>query len=202
MPRVSKPPATRLQVAQVRIIGGVWRSRRLSFYALDNLRPTPDRVRETVFNWLQPVIAGMRCLDLFAGTGVLGLEALSRGATHCTLIEKDAQTVRALRDNITRLGALGATELLQMNGLDYLQQSRPQDSGVPPYDLVFLDPPFQSVLLVPAMELLETHGWIKPGGLIYIETPKSGSALTLPSMWQLRHSKNAGQVGYNLAKRG
>jgi 16S rRNA (guanine966-N2)-methyltransferase len=178
----------------LRIIGGIWRGRRLNFPESAMLRPTPDRVRETLFNWLQPWIAGAHCLDLFAGSGALGLEALSRGAAQVVLLEQDAAVVQALRDNLDKLQAQAA-DLIHTDAVRYLQ------GPARPFDIVFLDPPFQSDLLKRCFDLLEKQRWIKPGGLVYIENPKTVSELALPASWQLTRSKSAGQVGYHLARK-
>lgn len=189
-PRPEKQVSSR--PGQVRIIGGAWRGRRLSVAPSEGLRPTPDRVRETLFNWLQPVIAGARCLDLFAGTGVLGLECLSRGGSEAVLVEKDAQAARVLSENVLRLQARTA-RVVEADALAYLE-------GTPTaFDLVFLDPPFQSAHIEKAAGLLRARGWIRPGGLIYIEAPK-GAALTLPARWREQRAKTAGEVAYYLVR--
>lgn len=179
--------------SEVRIIGGVWRSRRLSFPASAGLRPTPDRVRETVFNWLTPALPGASCLDLFAGTGAFGFEALSRGAARALLVEKQIEAVEALRANSARLKA-EAAEIVHADALQWLR--RPAQA----FNIVFLDPPYASGLLGPCIELLEANAWIKPGGLVYIETPK-GETAPLPAHWQIVRTKTAGQVGYHLARK-
>lgn len=188
-------PATKHGAArdEVRIIGGVWRSRRLAFPASAGLRPTPDRVRETVFNWLTPALPGARCLDLFAGTGAFGFETLSRGATHAVLIDKQIEVVEALRGNSVRL----QTEAVEIVHADTLQWLRGPGQ---PFDILFLDPPYASGLLGPCIELLEANTWVKPNGLVYVEAPK-GEAPPLPANWQLLRSKTAGQVGYHLARK-
>lgn len=178
---------------EVRIIGGVWRSRRLSFPASAGLRPTPDRVRETVFNWLMPALAGVRCLDLFAGTGAFGFESVSRGAAHAVLVEKQIEVVAALRENSTRLQA-ETVEIVHADAMQWLQ------SPGRPFDIIFLDPPYASHLLGACVELLEAKAWIKPNGLVYVETVK-GQAPPLPKNWELLRSKIAGQVGYHLARK-
>lgn len=178
---------------QVRIIGGAWRGRRLPVAAREGLRPTPDRVRETLFNWLQPIIAGSRCLDLFAGTGVLGLECLSRGGSEAILVEKDAQAAAVLHENVQRLQARGA-RVVEDDALAFLAGS------VSVFDIVFLDPPFQSPYLEKAAVALQERGWIRPGGLIYIEAPK-GAAVTLPQSWAVQRAKTAGEVAYYLARK-
>jgi len=158
------------------------------------LRPTPDRVRETLFNWLQPYIAGATCLDLFAGTGALCLEALSRGAGQVVMVEKDAHVVECLRQHVATLQALNA-DVVQADAVDFLRQT-PQ-----PFDIVFLDPPFKSDLIARCAELVETNGWIKRGGLVYVEAPSQVDVLPLPATWELIRSKKAGQVGYHLAQK-
>ena len=182
------------RASQLRIIGGIWRGRRLSFPETAKLRPTPDRVRETLFNWLQPWIAGAHCLDLFAGSGALGLEALSRGAAQVVLLEQDAAVAQCLRDSVYKLQAQAA-DLIHTDAVRYLQ------GPARPFDIIFLDPPFQSDLLDRCFGLLEKQQWIKPGGLVYIENPKTAPALVLPRSWQLLRTKSAGQVSYHLARK-
>jgi 16S rRNA (guanine966-N2)-methyltransferase len=185
-------PARGAPVGELRIIGGRFRSRRLRFPALAGLRPTPDRVRETLFNWLQPHVPGARCLDLFAGSGALGLEALSRGAGLVVFVEQAPVALTALEQNCALLD-VRETEFVLSDALAYL--ARPPT----PFDLVFVDPPFQSDLLAPALDLLD-RGWIRAGGLVYIEAP-AGRSLPLPAGWTLWRSKQAGQVTYSLAKK-
>jgi len=177
----------------VRIIGGCWRSRRLRLPESEGLRPTPDRVRETVFNWLQPSIVGAQCLDLFAGSGALGLEALSRGAACAVMVERESAAIAALRANVADLNASHA-EIVAGDGIQYLQRT------AQPFDIVFLDPPYRSDLLATCCVLLVNGGWVRAGGLIYLETP-SGQEPQLPDSWTLLRSKRAGQVGYHLARR-
>jgi 16S rRNA (guanine966-N2)-methyltransferase len=177
----------------VRIIGGVWRSRRLAFPASEGLRPTPDRVRETVFNWLAPHLPGAVCLDLFAGSGVFGFEALSRAAVHTVLVEKRLEVVAALRLNREQLKA-GQAEIVHADAVEFLR------GPVAAFDIVFLDPPYASGLLDPCMQLLDSRGWMKPGAFIYLEAPE-GEAPPLPATWQPVRSKTAGQVGYHLARK-
>lgn len=186
-------PKRGIASGEVRIIGGVWRSRRLSFPASAGLRPTPDRVRETVFNWLMPALSGARCLDLFAGTGAFGFESVSRGAAHAVLVEKQIEVVAALRENSARLKA-EAVEIAHADALQWLRS--PGQS----FDVIFLDPPYASNLLGACIELLEANAWIKPNGLVYLEAPK-GEVPPLPADWQLLRSKIAGQVGYHLARK-
>jgi len=196
---VKKPgtPSTKTKSSypgRLRIIGGRWRGRRLEVPESEGLRPTPDRVRETLFNWLQPYIAGAHCLDLFAGTGALCLEALSRGAARVVMVERAPAVAEQLRRHVDTLQAQNA-EVVRADAVEFLQQA-PQA-----FDIVFLDPPFRSDLIMRCAELVEARGWIKPGGLIYIEAPSRVEALPIPASWELIRSKSAGQVGYHLARK-
>lgn len=158
------------------------------------LRPTPDRVRETLFNWLAPELAGAVCLDLFAGSGALCLEALSRGAARATLVEQAPAPAAALRRNIETLQAQGAA-VVQADAVNFL------NGPVTPVDILFIDPPFASDLIGPCATLAEARGWVKPNGLVYIEAPSRLKNLPLPPTWEVIRSKTAGQVGYHLARR-
>lgn len=157
------------------------------------LRPTPDRVRETLFNWLDPWLPGARCIDLFAGTGALCLEALSRGAASAVMVEASPEVAATLRENVARLGA-EAAHVVECDAIEYLHR--------PPalFDIVFLDPPFESDLIALASELLEARGWIRPGGLVYIEAPREMKELPVPTTWERLRSQTAGQVGYHLVR--
>jgi len=177
---------------RIRIIGGDWRSRVLDFPDLPELRPTPDRVRETLFNWLQFDITGARCLDLFAGSGVLGFEALSRGAASVMAFETDTSAVRALRENASRLGARGY-QLTPGSALEWLQHGTPQT-----FDIVFLDPPFGAKLHAEVCRLLQTRGWLSARARVYIEAPEPFASLGLPAEWQVLREKRAGDVYYGL----
>ena len=183
---------------QVRIIGGEWRGRKLSFPDLPQLRPSPDRVRETLFNWLQPVIPGARCLDLFAGSGALGMEALSRGAQSVTLVDLDSRVIRSLQQNLDTLIAGDRPErarVVQQNVLEFLQ------GPARPVDVVFLDPPYGKGLVSECCALLETRGWLRDNARVYIEAEATLEVLDLPQTWEMLRSKTAGQVGYHLAGR-
>ncbi len=154
--------ASSTATSQLRIIGGQWRSRRLPVAAVPGLRPTPDRVRETLFNWLQFDVPGARCLDLFAGSGALGFEALSREAAHVTLVEKSSLAFQQLQANVAVLKAERA-ELLNQDALVYLK------GDIEPFDLIFLDPPFRKGFVNEVMALILANGLLRPGGMIYLE---------------------------------
>jgi 16S rRNA (guanine966-N2)-methyltransferase len=181
---------------QLRIIGGQWRSRRLSFPQAPGLRPTPDRVRETLFNWLAPYVEGARVLECFAGSGAVFLEALSRGASTGLALELDAQAARALRSHLDTLQCK-VGEVRQEDCLRYLTE-QPASA----FDLAFLDPPFQHNLLQPACQLLEQQGWLSPQAWIYTESETAPSGLGLPGNWRLHREKHTGQVHYALWQRG
>jgi 16S rRNA (guanine966-N2)-methyltransferase len=184
--------ATRGSQARVlRIIGGTWRGRKWRFPASAAIRPTPDRVRETLFNWLGTRTAGARVLDLFAGSGALGLEALSRGASHVTFVEQDEAAVRALRARLAEWQA-GDTSVERADALRYLT------GEARPFDLLFLDPPFGSELLGEAARRLEERGWLRSGAFIYVECAARAGLPPLPAPWRLLKAKQAGEVGYHL----
>ena len=178
----------------LRIIGGQWRSRRLEFPDLPGLRPTPDRVRETLFNWLVPVLPGARCLDLFAGSGALGIEALSRGAAEVVFVERQPLAARALRNNLDRLSAANA----RVDPLDAFTWLR---SPGTPFDIVWLDPPFGEGLLEPACALLEQGGWLAATAWIYLEAEADQPRPLLPAHWIFHREQTAGMVAYRLARR-
>ena len=191
MPR-SHSSAPRRSAQRLRIIGGQWRGRRLEFVALEGLRPTPDRVRETLFNWLQPLLPGARGLDLFAGSGALGLEALSRGAAQVVFIDSAATAVRQIEAHLSTLGSPdGHTRCA--DALGWLR-----DADVTPFDIVFLDPPFHRQLLAPAAALLAERGWLAPGARIYLEAALDEPPPELPASWECLREKRAGQVCYRL----
>lgn len=178
---------------RVRIIGGSLRNSRLDVPDLPGLRPTSERVRETLFNWLAPVVGGTRCLDLCAGTGALGIEALSRGAAEVQFVERDARAAQALRDNLARLKA-GAGRVAALDAAAFLQDA-PQ-----PQDLVFLDPPFALELWPTLARQLETGGWLAAQAWIYVESPR-GHVPALPPGWQLHREGLAGEVRFALYRR-
>lgn len=184
-----KVPAT---THALRIIGGQWRGRKLSFPAIEGLRPTGDRIRETLFNWLAPDIQGARCLDVFAGSGALGLEALSRGASVGLLCERNPQAANQLRAHVERLHAVNA-EVKQGDSLAYLHLGNPDT----PYDVVFIDPPFALDLWQATIDALEAGQWLADTACIYIEADQA-AAYAVPAHWQLHRDKRAGHVNYRL----
>ena len=177
---------------RLRIIGGCYRGRKLPIPSQPGLRPSADRVRETLFNWLQPVIAGSRCLDLFAGSGALGFEAASRGAAEVLMIERSAAVARALVTNALSLDDAQA----RVRNDDALRWLSGRGE---PFDIVFLDPPFDEDLLTPCCSLLNANGWLATGALIYLEAPARRQFPALPGDWVLVRDKRAGQVRFALA---
>ena len=172
---------------RLRIIGGTWRSRIIHFPAAGDLRPTPDRVRETLFNWLGQDLNGKVCLDLFAGSGALGFEALSRGARKVVMVEKNRQVLQALRENAQKLGAQNL-ELVHADALQFLSADRNA------YHIIFLDPPFRMDNLPDVLRLMPRR--LAESGLVYVE---SGKAFDAPDWEMWRHGK-AGNVDYQLLK--
>ncbi|WP_207885696.1 16S rRNA (guanine(966)-N(2))-methyltransferase RsmD [Pseudomonas sp. 30_B] len=180
---------------QLRIIGGEWRSRRFAFPDGPGLRPTPDRVRETLFNWLAAYVPGARVLDPFAGSGALFLEALSRGASAGLALDTNAEAATALRGHLATLQC-SSGQVLLTDALRYLE-SQP----AAPFDLVFLDPPFHQDLLQNACRLLEERGWLAKDAWVYTESEAVPSSLGLPANWRLHREKKAGAVHYALWQR-
>ncbi|MGY8869231.1 MAG: 16S rRNA (guanine(966)-N(2))-methyltransferase RsmD [Pseudomonadales bacterium] len=179
----------------LRIIGGEWRSRKVPFPNVENLRPTPDRVRETLFNWLQNITPGARCLDLFAGSGALGLEALSRGASSVTFIDNSPAATYQLKDNLQTLKCQNG-EVITSSAINWLE-ARQTDTEAR-YDLVFLDPPFRKEMIPVICELLEKRNLLSDNAVIYIEAESELSQLLVPESWKENRSKTAGQVTYRL----
>jgi 16S rRNA (guanine966-N2)-methyltransferase len=159
---------------------------------VDGLRPTPERIRETLFNWLAPVIEGARCLDLFAGTGALGFEALSRGARAADLVENAAAAATVLRDISEQLGA--ACTVHQLDAFEFLRRSPVPQA----FDIVFLDPPFADARYEELCRLIHERGWLAPGALVYIEQDRREDLPDLPRGWQVKKQKTAGNVRYSL----
>ncbi|GAB3045295.1 16S rRNA (guanine(966)-N(2))-methyltransferase RsmD [Stenotrophomonas tumulicola] len=178
---------------QVRIIGGQWRNTRLPVPALPGLRPSSDRVRETLFNWLMPRLGGARVLDLFAGSGALGLEAVSRGAAHATLVERDPQLAGNLSAIVARLGAEERVQVVQADALRWLQGSPAARA-----DIVFVDPPFAAGLWDSVLGLLPRH--LAAGAWLYLESP-DGHAPVLPADWMLHREGGTREVRFALYRR-
>ena len=181
------------QAGQLRIVAGNWRSRLLQIADLPGLRPTSSRIRETLFNWLAPGIRGARCLDLCAGTGALGIEALSRGASDTVFVEKSAVAAEVLKQNLASLDATGATVLVD-DARHFLTTSTPEA-----FDIVFLDPPFAADLQDELCRLLNKHHWLADNARIYIELDGGQPVPLLPEGWSVMKNKTAGKVRYLLA---
>jgi 16S rRNA (guanine966-N2)-methyltransferase len=174
---------------KVRIIGGTWRRRWLPVPA--GVRPTSDRVRETLFNWLQPFLAGAHCLDLYAGSGALGLEALSRGASRTTLVESAPGTARILREVAARLGAV-SLDIIEDEARRFLTRTPPV-----PFTVVFLDPPYASEE-IPQMLPLLMAGWLAAAAHVYIETAREADEITLPEGWRMIRNGRTRDTRYAL----
>ncbi len=194
MARVKRPDHS--LPGRLRIVAGKWRSRLLQIIDEPGLRPTSERIRETLFNWLRPVTDGAHCLDLFAGTGALGIEALSRGAAHVVFVEKSAKLAVAIRNNLDDLEAASA-EVIQREAMDYLRNADPE-----PFDIVFLDPPFDTDMLSEACRILQKRGLLAENAVVYLERSKSRDKPALPEGWAITHEKVAGKVSYSLASTG
>jgi 16S rRNA (guanine966-N2)-methyltransferase len=178
----------------IRLISGQWKGRKLPVREVEGLRPTTDRVKETLFNWLAADVRDSRCLDLFAGSGSLGFEALSRYASHVTMVEMDKGAAQQLSKNLLALQSQQAT-IINKEALSLL--AGPGE----PFDIIFLDPPFRKDLLEAVCQRLESGGWLSDEALIYIEREREGVAPQLPGNWQLLKDKQAGQVCYQLYQR-
>ena len=186
--RDTRKPAS----GRLRIVAGKWRSRLLPVADVAALRPTAERIRETLFNWLAPVIEGAKCLDLFAGSGALGFEALSRGAAATHFVENAPQAVQLLRQNIAALEADNAT-LLSADALAWLQAATAEQ-----YDIVFLDPPFAADYYEELCRLLATRRWLSGNARIYLEQERDQPLPELPDGWKVLKAKTAGNVRYAL----
>jgi len=184
---------TKSQPGRLRIVAGKWRSRLLQIADAEGLRPTSERIRETLFNWLATRIEGARCLDLFAGTGALGLEALSRGAAEVVFVEKSANAFATLQSSIELLEAEGA-RVLHADAFEFLRRA---DTGG--FDIVFLDPPFADEMLDDLCRLLAGSSWLASDARIYLEEDRGAPPLELPDGWLIMKTKNAGNVRYSLA---
>lgn len=193
---VNPRPKGHSGLGQLRIIGGEWGSRKLTFPDAPGLRPTPDRVRETLFNWLAPYIAGARVLDVFTGSGALYFEALSRGAGTGLALDSNPAAIASLRQNLDTLRCTNG-QVVQADALRHLETA-----AATPFDMVFLDPPFHKGLLASACALLESRGWLADNAWIYTESENAPSTTGLPGNWRLHREKKAGQVYYALWQRG
>ena len=187
----------------LRIIGGEWRGRKIPFATAVGLRPTQDRVRETLFNWISGPVPGATCLDLFAGTGALGLEALSRGAKQVNFVDLSNIATNSLNDNLKLLptAADQTAKVEQMSSFNWLRNYKDRattDEQIERYDLVFLDPPFALALMQDTLKALFDSQCLSDKALIYVEQPQPLEDLLLPEGWKLHRSKKAGQVFYGL----
>ena len=192
-PSAPRPPANGAP-GRVRLIGGKWRGTRLDVPESPGLRPTADRVRETLFNWLMPMLPGARVLDLFAGSGALGLEALSRGAASAVLVERDRALATALTRTLARLEGGEAAQVVNADAMAWLATD-----GGDPFDLAFLDPPFAAGLWEPAAAALAP--WLAPEALIYVECPRN-VVPSLPQGWTLHREGQTRDVHFALHRAG
>jgi len=180
----------------IRIIGGRFRGRRLRFPSAAGLRPTADRLRETLFNWLQAEIAGKRCLDLFAGSGALGFEALSRGAGFVRFVEAAPAVARQLKENLRLLDVEGQAAVQRADALKWVRRAPER-----PYDLVFLDPPYALEVLPSLCARLERNRWLAEEAWIYLEQESHRPWFELPSGWKVHREARAGQAACRLVRR-
>ncbi|MEZ5570561.1 MAG: 16S rRNA (guanine(966)-N(2))-methyltransferase RsmD [Halioglobus sp.] len=176
----------------VRIIGGIWRGRKLAFTPSEGLRPTGDRIRETLFNWLAPELRGARCVDLFTGSGALGLEALSRGAVHCDFVDSASRVISTVQQHLKTLDAQDRGLCHQCTAQQFLE------NAPTPYDIVFIDPPFKLQLVEPVLNTLVQRSLLLNDALVYIETAASESLPAMPSNWSKHREKSSGGVSYRL----
>jgi 16S rRNA (guanine966-N2)-methyltransferase len=181
----------RLNTNKIRIIGGTHRGQKLHFPDVPGLRPTSDRIRETLFNWLTPMIAGARCLDLFAGSGALSFEAISRGAKEVIMVDQSPVVVNQLRANLALLKTRQSS-VVQADAFAYIE------SVTKPFDIIFLDPPFALDVLPECIESINRHQLCHDQTQIYLEAPKKVKRPDLPDNWQWHRNKTAGNVGYHL----
>ncbi len=188
----SRSTASAGRSGTIRLISGQWRGRKLPVHDVEGLRPTTDRVKETLFNWLATDVRHSRCLDVFAGSGSLGFEALSRYASYVMMIEQEPKAARQLQQNLQTLQCTQA-QVVCRDALQVLQQPCTES-----FELVFLDPPFRKELLSQVIPLLEQQGWLADSALIYLERENEGTPPVIPANWQLLKDKQAGQVCYQL----
>jgi 16S rRNA (guanine966-N2)-methyltransferase len=189
----NKTSGSKTDYSSLRVIAGKWRGRKLTFL-VDGVRPTSDRVRETLFNWLVPNLQEARCLDLFAGSGALGIEALSRGAKKVVFVERNARMAKCIQEQLEQLHAVGA-EVLTANAFSL------NLAGHGGFDIVFLDPPFDGPDLADLCTLLEASGSLADSCRVYMEMHRGQSLPEVPANWSIQREKTAGQVRYALAHR-
>ncbi len=183
-----------MKTNQVRIIAGKWRGRKIVFPEQDMLRPTHDRIRETLFNWLMPYLPDAKCLDLFSGSGAIGFEAVSRGAAHAVLVDSNTHVVDCLERNKKSLGA----QEIDIIHARVLQAK--VELPLPCFDIVFLDPPFYHNMLQSSCCWLAEHHYVKPGTMVYLESEINYEKLILPESWQIIKNKRTATVMYSLAE--
>ena len=188
------PASVRGASHEIRIIGGSLRGRKIKVLSAPGLRPTTDRIRETVFNWLMFREGLTRSIDVFAGTGAMSFEAVSRGVGHALMIEKNPANAKMIREEAAKL-VPGKAEVAAADSLVYLRQ-RPRE----PFDLAFLDPPFECGLLAPAAKLLSENGWLRDGALVYAEAERDAVLEDLPECFVMLKESHAGQVSYRLCE--
>lgn len=180
----------------LRIIAGDWRGRKVSFYPAEGLRPTNDRVRETLFNWLMLEIPGAHCLDLFAGSGALGFEAISRGAGQVLMVELNKSVANEIKKNLSLLETDNGN-IIQADAVNWLSQTKPER----PFDIIFLDPPFHQGLLPQIIPLLSNQSWLQKEGKLYIELEnKTEVSDQIKPLVEIEKEKNYGQVKSILAR--
>lgn len=187
----------KLSISQLRIIGGKWRGRKIQFVATEGLRPTADRIRETLFNWLMPIIHGKTCLDLFAGSGVMGFEALSRGAAKVTLVDNQKINCQQLHATCEKLQCASDVTIRCESAEQFLQNNQQQ------FDIIFLDPPFHQGLIEKTCALIAATNTLAKNGYVYLETEKANlKSLSLPTNWKIIKQQTAGMVGFMLMING
>ena len=182
---------------QLRIIGGRWRGRKLQFPDRPGLRPTSDRVRETLFNWLQHEIQEARCLDLFAGAGALGIEALSRGAQHCDFIDLDPIAATSVEAHLQTLCASKISSVSCSEAFSWLD-----NYAGPPWDIIFIDPPFNAGLITQTLLRLINHPALLDSSLVYVELARTDPFVLNAEQWEMLRQKQAGEVQFRLLQRG
>lgn len=176
---------------QIKILAGRWRGTKLPVLLEDDLRPTPSRVRETLFNWLQPYIVGSQCLDLFAGSGALSFEAVSRGASSAVLVDQDPRVVQLLSQQLNKLQA-AEMQVVCDDGLNYLQQLEQA------FDIIFLDPPFSKIHPLDLLAQIDSRQLLRPNGVVYAEFSAKNRPESVPEGWRWQRQSKAGEVEYGL----